>query len=120
MKMFLVLFFAAFSMFPANNNYTAPATDESELPRSTKVCWVVFGAEIICMTVEDNVIATRDLNLKAEFGSDGSYMKLMFPEKKSGTLTAAETLTFDLCGASKTIRKGTKIEVRNGVANLKF
>nr|HMO41550.1 hypothetical protein [Saprospiraceae bacterium]HMP26271.1 hypothetical protein [Saprospiraceae bacterium] len=77
-------------------------------------------AEIICMTVEDNVVATRDLNLKAEFGSDGSYMKLMFPEKKSATLTAAETVKFDLCGASKTIRKGTKIEVRNGVANLKF
>jgi hypothetical protein len=118
MKMFLVLFFAAFSMLPSNNNYTAPATDEAELPRSIKVCWVVFGAEIICMTVEDNVVATRDLNLKAEFGSDGSYMKLMFPEQKSGILTAAETLKFDLCGASKTIRKGTKIEVRNGVANI--
>ncbi len=127
MKLFLAIVMAFFSVMPVEKHDAAAAenatdaissyTNESDLPRKTKVCWVIFGSEVICMTVEESAFQA-DIDVSAEFESTGSYMRLLFPEKTNGSLTVSSTVNMNVCGMSKTIQKGTKINVRNGIAKV--
>ncbi len=99
-----------------------PVTDNELPPITVKVCWVIFGGEVICMTAEgENIQLPKGDGLKipVEFASSGDYMNLIFPRGvKSGTLTVSETLTFNLCGLKKAVRKGTKISIINGIGKI--
>ncbi len=121
MKMLLLSFVALFGLMSfADGNL--PATDNALPPYTAKVCWTVFGGyEVICMTVEvDGTLGIKDgLKISSEISSTGDYMNLIFPRNvKSGSITVAETLNFELCGNEITIQKGTKISVRNGTGRV--
>ncbi len=92
-------------------------------PRTTKVCWVIFGSEVLCLTIEDTnlkVPAGNELKVNAEIASNGSYINLLFPsDVRNASFVVAENTSFNLCGAgTKTIKKGSRINLRNGVAKI--
>jgi hypothetical protein len=131
MKLLFAFIFAAsaFTMPMETNNAALENTvaflDESaaekELPRSIRVCWEVFGAEIICMTVEESFMGRevgKEITGKATFNSRNNSMTLKMPLKSSGTMVVEETISFKVKGKEKTIKGGTKISVRNGVATI--
>lgn len=118
----LLLSFVALFGFMSFSNGDLQVTDNELPPKTIRACWVIFGSEVICLTVEQEGIQLPDgLKIPVEFASSGDYMNFIFPRGvRSGTLTVSETLNFDLCGSKKTIQKGTKINVRNGVGKISF
>jgi len=125
--LFAIIFAASTFAMPIENNATAAEntlTAENELPRFIKVCWVVFGGEILCMTVEESFMGDdvgSEIRGKATFNSRSNTMTLKLPTKSSGTMIAKETVKFNTSESQQcSIRKGTKISVRNGVARLKL
>ncbi len=133
MKLFFAFIFAASTfVMPIENTSTASDSalsfsdelaSESMLPRTIRVCWEVFGGEILCLTVEESFMG-REIgdNLKgtATFNSRNNSMTLKMPVESSGTMVVKETTTFKVKGKEKTIKKGTKIRVRKGVAKVSF
>ncbi len=127
MKLFLAIILAFCSFLPAENfnatladsenTNTENAVIEAEAPKTTRACWVIFGSEVICLVVETSIIR-EDIDVNVMFESSGKFMTMQFPSKVSGSLMVAETLKMDLCGTTKTISKGTKINVRNGNARI--
>lgn len=131
--LFAIVFAASTFVTPIENNAIATETPmpvleeltaENEMPRYTKVCWVIFGAEVICMTVEESFMGEDvggDIRGKATFDSRSNTMTLKLPTKSSGTMIAQETISFKVSKTEeRMIRKGTKISVRQGVARLKL
>jgi len=125
MKLLFVFVFAASTfIMPIEKNATVPENilaADNELPRTIRVCWEIFGGEILCLTVEESFIGGDfgdEINAGVRYSSTGDSMTLKMPTKKSGVMTAQETVSFKVKGEKKTIRKGTKIRVRNGVAKI--
>ena len=117
MLLFL-LFFSAVHTVSAHNTETT-----TEPPETQRFCWEIFGAEVLCLTISIEGVqlpGKGDLKLGAEYGSRGDYINLKFPPTiRNGSFTVVETLRFNLCNAgTKTIKAGTKVSIRNGVARL--
>lgn len=116
--LFILLFFSGAFTASALNTHTTP-----DPPYNKRVCWEFFGVEYLCLTITIEGVqlpGKGDLKLGAEYGSRGDYINLKFPPTiRNGNFTVVETLRFSLCNAgTKTIKAGTKVSIRNGVARL--
>lgn len=114
----ILMFFSIGLSISAHGTDTTP-----ESPRTERFCWEIFGSEVICLTISIEGVqipGNGELKLGAEYGSRGDYINLKFPPTiRTGNFTVKETVRFNLCNAGiKTIKGGTKVNIRNGEARL--
>lgn len=85
---------------------------------SHKICIVTFGRQVICIVVQSELKLGEELMVEGVHDSRANTLTLDFGQKLTGSLKIMEDTQLKLGDDIGTLKAGTSIDIKDGIAIL--